>query len=289
MITRALVLVSLSIALAAAAFHEREVCGGFLPENTMDIPITAAMAGSVTEAEFHEVLDRVQAHYGPILSASGKTLVINRDWASGTVNASANQSGRTYFLNMYGGLARHQVMTKDGFMLVACHEMGHHIAGAPKVDGWFGLSWASNEGQSDYYATLRCLRALFTEDETDQFLKDNQVDPVLQSSCQQAYATPRDQNFCMRMGMAGFAGASLFHSMRELTVPLAFNTPDTSVVSETDDSHPQAQCRLDTYYQGALCMHDTNVALSDTNPNIGTCTTAGGQSVGLRPLCWFRP
>jgi Zn-dependent protease with chaperone function len=54
---------------------------------------------------------------------------------------------------MFGGLARDPLVTKDGFSAVICHEIGHHIAGAPRK----GFSWASNEGQADYFATTKCL------------------------------------------------------------------------------------------------------------------------------------
>jgi hypothetical protein len=46
---------------------------------------------------------------------------------------------------------------------------------------------------------------------------------------------------------------------------------------------------MDTYYQGAICLHDMNVALSDTDPNVGTCSESAGQVDGLRSHCWFKP
>ena len=52
-------------------------------------------------------MDRVQSIYGPIVAAHGGRLVINRLWEDATVNASAEQVGGDWILNMYGGLARH--------------------------------------------------------------------------------------------------------------------------------------------------------------------------------------
>ena len=48
-------------------------------------------------------------------------------------------------------------MTPDGFALVLCHELGHHLAGNPRVQ-----AWAANEGQSDYFSTQSCARELWS-------------------------------------------------------------------------------------------------------------------------------
>jgi len=43
--------------------------------------------------------------------------------------ASVDKQGQQ-FIHMFGGLARHPLMTEDAFLLVACHEFGHHYGGA---------------------------------------------------------------------------------------------------------------------------------------------------------------
>jgi len=133
-------------------------CDGFLPPNDLKIPVDSVLAKGIVEAQFNEVLGAIENIYKPIVSAQGKVLEIRRLWTNDTVNASAQQIGNRYVLNMYGGLARHEAITMDGMALVACHELGHHLGGAPKVS-----SWASNEGQSDYYANLKCLRQVFAD------------------------------------------------------------------------------------------------------------------------------
>lgn len=190
---------------------------------------------------------------------------------------------------MYGGLARHPVMNADGMMMVACHKMGHHLGGAPKIDGWFGPGWASNEGEADYFSSLRCMRNMFTDDDNAKFVQETTVDPVAKQKCEELYTTQAEENLCMREAMAGMVGAQIFQALRKEANPPRFDTPDTNVVRQMDDDHPGTQCRLDTYYQGALCVHDRNVELSNTDPNVGTCTLANGQHDGLRPLCWFKP
>jgi hypothetical protein len=68
-----------------------------------------------------------------------------------------------------------------------------------------------------------------------------------------------------------------------------FETPDSAVVSATDESHPDYQCRLDTYFQGAICEIDMNTEIGQSDPNVGTCNRRDNFTQGLRPLCWYRP
>lgn len=266
----------------------QHLCDGFLPKNDLKIPVSIRQVGGITRAQFDQVLDRVEKYYVPVVKAKGANLSVNRLWEDDTVNASADQSGSTWNLNMYGGLARYPTINMDGYTLVACHEMGHHIGGAPKVSGWWN-EWASNEGQSDYYATLNCMRFLFTEQENADFVAKNTIDPVLEQSCGTTYTTQADKNLCMRSGMAGMNVSSTFRDLGKQTAMPKFNTPDPSQVGQTDDEHPATQCRLDTYYQGALCVHDMATQPDDRDVNVGTCTAHNGQSIGLRPRCWYAP
>jgi hypothetical protein len=53
---------------------------GFLPRNDLRISIGSFEDKGVTKMEFDQVLDRVQAVYGPIIAARGGKLVIDRLW-----------------------------------------------------------------------------------------------------------------------------------------------------------------------------------------------------------------
>lgn len=270
----------------------RVLCNGFLPPNDMKIEVSAFGNGGITHAEFDKVIDQLQAYYGPVIASSGATLDVQRLWDDGTVNASATRSwdGRTWTINMYGGLARHPAMNADGFMLVACHETGHHLGGAPKIPGFFGFNdWASNEGEADYFSSLRCLRYMFKDADNANFVATQPIDPLVKEKCETTYDTQAEENLCMRIGMAGAVTAAVFKDLAQLSVAPAFNTPDKSVVNKTSDDHPAPQCRLDTYFQGGLCRHDMSVALSDTDPAVGTCVDNANGNLGARPHCWFKP
>lgn len=276
------------IGLGAIFSPSQTLCSGFVEENDMNIPV-GVTAGGLTQAEFNQVLDSIQAVYAPIVAAKGGTLQFRRLWDNGTVNASAIRYGNTWVVNMYGGLARHPAITLEGFALVACHEVGHHVGGTPKADdGWFS-SWASNEGQSDYFATLKCLRQVFTAQDNLDWAQNSQLDPYLVAECAAQFSTPEEQALCARTSMAGMSTAELFRDLKNETASAAFNTPDTKVVDVTDNSHPGTQCRLDTYFQGSICTADLHSDLNDHDYRQGTCALDTGFIKGVRPLCWFHP
>jgi len=262
---------------------------GFLPENDLSIPVDSKNAGGLTEEQFNAVIDKYEAIYAPIISGMGGTLKVNRKWTDATVNASAQRSGSTWVVNMFGGLARHSTITEDGFALVICHEIGHHLGGAPKIKGFLGLNnWASNEGQSDYFATLKCLRKGFLNDNNSEVVGRMEIPALLNEKCSAQYAEEADRSICIRNGMAGVSVAGLFAALRNQPEG-KFETPDTNVVSRTNDAHPAHQCRLDTYFQGALCEKSFNEDVDQKDEVTGTCHGSTNHTIGLRPLCWFKP
>lgn len=290
--------VGLSLAGSALACSE-DGTGGFLPENNFYIPVSKNAAG-MTEAQFNAAIDRVTAIYEPIVSNMGASLVTEKKWSDGTVNAYAQQSGKTWKISMFGGLARHETITEDGFSLVVCHEIGHHIGGAPKKGGavsgggWWGggasaSSWASNEGQADYFATLKCLRKTFLNDDNITIARNLNAPQSLVDACNKSNKNDKvDSALCVRLGMAGKSVSDLFSVLGKLPAT-KFETPDSRIAAKTDDNHPKAQCRLDTYFQGALCDISFNEDVSQTDEVKGTCHPKLGHKIGTRPLCWFKP
>lgn len=260
---------------------------GFVEENNLNIPANAKRMGGLSQEQFNAVIEKIETIYSPIVSNLGAKLTINRKWEDGTVNANATRSFGGWVVNMYGGLARHETITEDGFALVLCHELGHQLGGAPKV-AMFLNRWASNEGQSDYFAALKCLRKAFLSDDNATIVSNLNAPELLISSCSKQHPNKEDKNICIRIGMAGVSVSNLFASMRNAT-PAKFETPDRNVVSSTNDAHPAYQCRLDTYFQGALCDVDFNLDVSQKDEVTGTCHKSNGHKTGLRPLCWFKP
>jgi hypothetical protein len=274
---------------------------GILPENDLYIPVgLKGPQSGITEERFNEVISQVEDVYAPIISNMGSKLKVERKWSDGTVNAYASQSGKTWKVAMFGGLARHSTITEDGFALVVCHEIGHHIGGAPKKGGsagggWWGgngggiSSWASNEGQADYFATLKCLRKAFLNDNNIAAVEKLNAPAMVIEGCRKASKGNEEETaLCVRTSMAGKSVSDLFSSLGRQTTT-KFDTPDTRIASSTDDSHPRAQCRLDTYYQGSLCDISMNEDVSQKDEVKGTCHPSLGHKTGTRPLCWFKP
>lgn len=260
---------------------------GFAPENDLNIPTSYKSINGIDEAEFNAVIDEIKAVYEPLIKSHGDKIVINRKWDDGTVNASAQRQGRKVILNMYGGLARHNLITRDGFAIVMCHELGHHLGGAPRIGSFFS-KWASNEGQSDYFATLKCFKRVYQNQNNLAFVNKMNVDSTVQAKCNALWTNEDDAAICMRGAMAAKSTADLLASLRNSALP-KFDTPDTSVVSKTNDAHPAAQCRLDTYFAGVLCDKDVTEEMDAKDPNVSACARVDGYTTGVRSLCWYKP
>jgi len=177
-------------------------------------------------------------------------------------------------------------MTVTGFVGILCHEIGHHIGGAPKAKKK-KLRHYSIEGQSDYFATTKCMRKLFTDDENTELLASVDLDSYIYRSCREISADTNDLANCLRSGQAAWDLGHLLKAMYRSKRTLDFETPDPTVVSQTLDYHTNPQCRLDTYWQGALCDTPSSENLSQQDPEAGTCWPEEGDAIGARPACWY--
>ncbi len=279
-----LALVPVSLALACTEDGQH----GIAPDNTMYIPDSSFGAFPVTEAQFNTSIARATKIYEPIFAAQGRSYKVIAAWSDGTVNAFADRSGTVSQVHMFGGLARHPKMSPDGFELVICHETGHHLGGAPKIKSIFGkISWASNEGEADYYATLKCARLMWANDDNEAIVAKLTIPQSITERCQKSFDKTAEINICKR---AAIAGKDLGDTLAALgkTAETDFDKPDTSIVTKMVDAHPAAQCRLDTYLAGSFCAKAVTDVLSDTDATSGTCSEEKGESFGIRPTCWYK-
>jgi hypothetical protein len=206
------------------------------PKN--DLKILEFASSGISQATFNADLNRLERHYGPMLSDRGINLQINRLWSDGTVNSDTTESGSVWEINSYGGLARYPGMSAAGYTLVACHELGHHMGGAPI---YTGQGWPSVEGEADYWSSMKCM-------------KDLGYSP----------AQIRAAEMVLAKTLARLGGERL----------PSLSTPDRSKVSRTYEDHPAAQCRLDTYESGLVCNASGNMSKSD--PRVGSCYSGAG-------------
>jgi hypothetical protein len=233
-----------------------------LPENDLWKQDNKFMS-NITEAEFYAVIDEMRQLYSPIIRGFGGWFVLSGNWDDSTVNAYASRSGSEYHVNMFGGLARRPEVTLDGFRMVICHEIGHHLGGFPNA------GWASYEGQSDYYATHVCARKVLSKYSADE--------TEIPYFCE-VLKTEDEQKTCARSLKAGLSLATLLATLNNEPMP-SYDTFDPTVVRKTKQEHPAAQCRLDTYLAGAVCDKEWNDKVIPKNAK-ATCA---------RPRCWYAP
>ena len=271
----------------------------FAPPNNFNLLDDPNKPGNITEQQFNTIVNSIVAIWQPIAKAHGAVLTADANWKDSTVNAYAEEKGNSWMVHFFGGLARRPEITPDGFALVVCHELGHHFGGYY----FYGdKEWAAAEGQADYFATQMCGRHIFANLQNNiRFLTPNAPEPVKENCTAVWGKDPKAVAECARISAASLSLATLLAKLGNSPAP-HFETPDKSQVSQTNVAHPAAQCRLDTYFAGALC----SVTLPpDQTPGRGN--PAGNNSkdseaqaykfscaqnafkVGFRPRCWFKP
>jgi hypothetical protein len=192
-------------------------------------------------------------------------------------------------------------VTPDGFALVLCHELGHHLGGYVMMRD-VDKDWASNEGQSDYFATESCAREIWRAEPEENAKHRETVLPFAKSLCDNNHSQQQERDLCYRASNAGLSLATLLAALRSSEAP-KFETPSKKVVSQTNDEHPEAQCRLDTYMAGALCTVPFNPKIipgkglasggasleAESAAGEMSCLARDGWVNAQRPRCWFKP
>ena len=135
-----------------------KVYANIVPANNEYIPANGNFLGlGVSEDDFYELISFFEELYRPQVKAAGaENWEIIPEWYQGDVGAFAMQYSGNWTVTVYGGLARHRAMTVDGLASVICHEIGHHLGGAPKKREVLWTGWTSVEGQADYYSSSKC-------------------------------------------------------------------------------------------------------------------------------------
>lgn len=239
----------------------------------------------MTEERFLELADEAIEAFKPYAAIHGKVLTLDPLWDSTEVNAYAYPTANEMMVEMHGGLARRPEVTEDGFQLVVCHEIGHHLAGFAK----YGPNdWAATEGQSDYYASQVCAKEIWKEDIAHNAMYETIAPDSLKGDCNEVYSSDEERHLCYRIGMAGHSLATLLAFGDNVD----FDTRDQNVVDSTYPSHPEGQCRLDTYVAGGLCDVEFNkeeIPQTEEEARPTSCMRVDGYNLEARPRCWFAP
>lgn len=275
----------------------------FLPENEIRYDRLSRGPSQITEAQFKDLIHQVQSTYVDTVTSLGGRLLISGDWKSEKLNAYSMQAFGGWLIQMYGGLARRPELSPDGFTLVMCHELGHHLGGFSFANSTapFAKAWAANEGQADYYATQVCARKLWSQQASLNASFRNQVSTFVTSKCDAVWSEREQRDLCYRIAAAVDSLSKTMAGITSKPIP-DFTTPDPKAVAETNVKHPDLQCRMDTNFQGALCTARFNDKIIPGKTTKGgpkgieaekeaaqySCTTMSGFKEGLRPSCWFK-
>jgi hypothetical protein len=254
------------------------------------------------------------------VNAQDEDSILRCSWQSDFPNADAGRSrqNNTWYIGVGGGLARLPAMTAEGLTLVLCHEVGHLFAGFPFLrEGFTGLALpVSVDGQSDYFAAQVCARKVWATDDNsvnaEGFRYEDMIEPTAVAQCNVSYSVQNERELCYKTVFAGMAFVKALGKSREEDPAPSVATPDRSEVGVTDNMHPAAQCRLDTFVAGALCptvfdpaQNAAAVVYDETKIPGYELAAPGGEAArdlsmslschegfwpqAARPRCWFSP
>jgi len=247
-------------------------------------PFNPTTDGLQASVQVDQLLQQAKKKYQPYLAARGINLIMRNLWQDNSIGASAFRRGNNWFVNINGGMARHPQMTSDGLLAVVCHEIGHHLAGAPINRGF--NNWSSVEGQSDYFATFKCLKLILSEENNVALVDELSLPEIVRQDCSAKYILS-NYYLCLRLALASLSAVRVQEARSNKPFTSQFETPDTSVINRTFSGHNSPQCRLDTLYAGLLCDKDYNQVFSLSNED--NCLRSQGYRLESRPTCWYKP
>ncbi len=252
---------------------------GALEKKSMEVP-----------EEYQEIAQEVYELFDEEVRLQGGKLKIEFNMRETKINAYADRKTDYWRITFTGGLIRHKLFNKNLFASVLCHELGHHIAGPPyKSFFLFGPTWASAEGQSDYFATNICLKRLYMDKNNTEILGAEEINPFIDEACR--LKDPRYYDLCVRNTLISEeTGRMLAILGSKKPIPEEkmpkLNTPDSNQVSRVFTKHPKAQCRMDTYFQGSLC--ESYFLVESEQKGVKNCEDKWDDLFsGARPRCWY--
>ena len=240
-------------------------------------------AAAISEAQLDGVIAELEKIYAPVAREAGRELRIESYWEDlYHEGANVNTGGSTnFFWAIYikgGGYAKYPMTDMDSTALLICHELGHHMGGHPKAQNDVIAPWQlergmapweprSSEGQADYFATSECLRRYFENENNEAAITKMDVPDIVRTRCRDVFFAEEDSFICQRSSMAALNYIETLRHKRSqggrLSAGVGFATPETVAAGATNfNQYPGLQCRLDTFFSGAL-----------------------GEP---RPACWFR-
>lgn len=238
---------SLCVLFGFSYYGHANGCEGLFPHNRLKIPVDKTKSittEGLSEFQFKEVIDRFSKSASEIEGIGG-FLKVNALWDSEKVNAKAYKEKDSYIIDVYGGLARFPQMSEEVLNLVLCHELGHHLGGAPFTSIGGDVS---TEGQADYFSTTKCFKKTVSE--------KSQAEPkvieseIIKNICKRFSNV--ELTSCYESLKASETLTQIYDSVAPKKIYPALSKKDQTVVNRTNFGYPSNQCRLDTLVSGAV-------------------------------------
>lgn len=257
----------------------------------------------IEEQRVQEIVDHLEELFTPVFSYHRAKLLIQINWDDPTINLYAEQTGSDWLVHIFMGYYTLAGMSEDALALSLCHELGHHLSGYP-----YKSSWASAEGQADYFANHVCTGMLWEKDDNSSYR--TKLPESLLKLCTDRYDLDDQIDLCSRKMQAGLSLAKVMadHSHTALENDLV-KLPEVERMIYT---HPTAQCRLNTFIRATLCSKKFNLRVIPgkqkaqvvpvPRPIRGVNTLwarkqslkyicdqqINNEQIGSRPNCWFK-
>lgn len=154
---------------------------------------------------------------------------------------------------------------REGFVWIACHELGHIVGGEPVnelLKGFPGQEGLTIEGQADYFASKKCMDAWLRWVDTNhlpdpEFAPNDEESSVIENLCLKRFEDSNSSRKCQIQLLAAREG------FRLIDYDLKYLQVDKSRSDYMYTAHPKLNCR------GATALN----------------AVMGFE----RPICWFYP
>ena len=209
--------------------------------------------GPLEVSDLEQVAAWLAKEYGP-------TIEFTVDYDALKFNALASMENQTRRVVLNLGLILHPKVTKDVLALIGCHEVGHHLGGAPrKLDP--PLSY---EGQADFFAPQACFDRWLALDVATTYA----IRPEAQQYCRLLGPLLRGTvESCFRTMEASLLLSEVFAGIKRVASVPRLEQQELLRVAQSISDHGTPQCRLDTFRNGFLNYQRAEMP---------------------RPACWYK-
>jgi len=252
-----------------------KLCFANFPENSLGDENPGL--SNITEAQFHEIIQRVNDIYQPVFKGVSVNFWFERNWAAKNPNSHVykydSQWSKNWKIEILGALARRPEITKEGFTMALCHQIGHLLGGYPMQD-YNGLS---TEGEADYYAAHVCAKKVF-----GKVAKKTKLINKLKASveiCDKNFDSKLEIDVCYYTLFGAKSLADFYMIAGQERRAADIENADSYKTKVTLQLHTPSQCRLDTLIAGALCNRSWDDKVIPIDKKNQVCAN--------RPRCWF--